>query len=101
MQPRSLKRTLAASLAVCAVAPATAVAVPLYPVAMPQSPAAPDHIDRGPGAVHRATAAQSSDDDGVSIGVIGGVGGAALVLVGGVSLASRARLRIARQRQLA
>jgi hypothetical protein len=131
-QPRSLKRSLAAGLAVCAIAPATAVAAPAVQgqaVAAgggpgvsaeqfaPQNLTAPDQVDRvttkpqpagaptwpanprAVGVVQPASSAQPSDDGGLDTGVWIALGGGVLVIVGGLGLAGRTRLRIGSQRQ--
>jgi hypothetical protein len=78
---------------------------------------APDQVAPGPKAVKPEvgpptwpvnpqpikTAAPSgtSTDDGIDDGVLIAIGGGALLLVGGIGLAGRKRLRVVRQRQLA
>jgi hypothetical protein len=127
LQPRSLKRSVVAGLAVCAIAPATAAAVPAIDgqgVAAgggpsvtardfaPQNLAAPDQVDRGAratranppavGVVHGATATQSSHDSGIDTGLLIGLsGGAFALLAGGLGLAGRKHLQTTRRGQLA
>ena len=49
----------------------------------------------------RPTKASVADDNGIDGGVLVAIGGGALLLVGGIGLASRKRLQVVRQRQLA
>ena len=48
-----------------------------------------------------AAPSSTSTDDGIDDGVLIAIGGGALLLVGGIGLAGRKRLRVVRQRQLA
>jgi hypothetical protein len=48
-----------------------------------------------------AAPSTTSTDDGIDDGVLIAIGGGALLLVGGIGLAGRKRLRIVRERQLA
>ena len=126
-QPRSLKRSLVAGLAVCAIAPAGAVASPIvgqgvaagggpgvsakdFPqqTQAPQDLRTPDQVDgRGtrharliPRAAHTSPVTASSNGD-VDTGVWIALGGIALIATGGFAAAGHKRSRTARQRQLA
>jgi hypothetical protein len=122
--PKSTKfnRFIVAGIAAAAIAPASAVA---YPAdnggATSQNLTAPDQVDRVSSATpsngapqwptnpqpipnrHVATTGTPSvsTDDGVDGGVLIALGGGALLLVGGLGVASRKRLQVVRQRQLA
>ncbi|HEX7298801.1 MAG TPA: hypothetical protein VF257_07320 [Solirubrobacteraceae bacterium] len=79
----------------------------------PQNLTAPDQIDRvaqaqprtslrGVGVVNRSAPAAQSDEGGVDAGVLIGLGGGAfLLLVGGLGLATRKRVQTASPHQLA
>jgi hypothetical protein len=54
-----------------------------------------------PQPIVNAAPSTTSTDDGIDDGVLIAIGGGALLLVGGIGLAGRKRLRIVRQRQLA
>jgi len=85
--------------------------------AAPQDLRAPDQVAPGPKDVKpvpgpptwpvnpqpivNAAPSTTSTDDGIDDGVLIAIGGGALLLVGGIGLAGRKRLRIVRQRQLA
>jgi hypothetical protein len=85
--------------------------------AAPQDLRAPDQTAPGPEAVKpevspptwpvnpqpivNAAPSATSTDDGIDDGVWIAIGGGALLLIGGIGLAGRKRLRVVRQRQLA
>jgi hypothetical protein len=128
LQSNKFNRLIVAGIAAAAIAPAAAVASPALDggVGAPDSGVvqdmrAPDQVDgskvdqqTAPGTptwpinpqpiAHKPVATTSTpaaDGDGVDGGVLVAIGGGALLLVGGIGLASRKRLQIVRQRQLA
>ena len=68
------------------------------PAGMPTWPTNPKPI---PNRFVATTSNPAADDNGVDDGVLVAIGGGALLLVGGLGLAGRKRLQVARQRQLA
>jgi hypothetical protein len=118
--PRSTKfnRLVVAGIAAAAISPTAALASPAIDGGVPaphtQDLRAPDQVAggapgtgvmqdlRAPDQVARPTIDRQTpvaDGDGVDGGVLVAIGGGALLLVGGIGLASRKRLQLVRQRQ--
>ena len=128
LQSNKFNRLIVAGIAAAAIAPAAAVASPASDggVAAPNSGVAqdlrsPDRVDGStvdrqtpaglptwatnpqpiPNRFVATTNTPVADGDGVDGGVLIALGGGALLLVGGISLAGRKRLQVVRRRQLA
>ncbi len=124
--PRSSKfnRLVVAGIAAAAISPTAALASPAIdggtPAPQTQDMRAPDQVDgstvdsqtpagmptwpTNPQPISNPVAttnAPVADGDGVDGGVLVALGGGALLLVGGIGLASRKRLQLVRQRQTA
>jgi hypothetical protein len=63
--------------------------------------AAPPEWPVNPQPIVNAAPSATSTDDGINDGVLIAIGAGAVLLVGGIGLAGRKRMRIVRQRQLA
>ncbi len=128
LQSSKFNRLIVAGIAAAAIAPTAAVASPALDggVAAPNSGVAqdwrtPDQVDGSkvdqptppgmptwainpqpiPNRYVATTNTPAADSDGVDADVLIALGGGALLLVGGIGLASRKRLQVVRRRQLA
>ena len=121
LQFTKFNRLIVAGIAAAAITPTAALASPATDVGgtapQTQDNRAPDQVAPGSKAVKpevgpptwpvnpqpivNAAPSGTSTDDGIDDGVLIAIGGGALLLVGGIGLAGRRRLRVVRQRQLA